>query len=624
MNSDDRKPTESTDEPVRKRIRPDPSPDNNPEETVGITQFLSNHDGFDGIIKYRYSDFLVNEISTNGSIVHLTDVSCPEFDSHKPTSLIDVPIDEETIDRMKTLSKTHDKDTISIPADNLTKEQRTSIHHFVRSIDINLKSELINNSIQITYQPIGKQIRRSTDQWPDKTKPYIKFVLYKENRDTMDAIQSIAACLNMNTSLFQYAGIKDKRGKTCQEVTIHKVLPIKFKNINQRLPAIKVGNFELCETPLRLGQLQGNRFEIFVRNLSINSPEQIKICVNNLMEKGFINYFGLQRFGSRTLATQTVGKYLLRHDWSLAIDAILAYDETITHEWLRQLLNQWNKTHDIKTILDGTIPYRRSIEVDLLRGLQNNGPTNLIGALSSIPRNTRLLYLHAYQSMIWNKIVSRRLITYGNEILIGDLYIDDINNDNHVVYVTETNRNNIKLEQIVLPLPGYDIKYPLNDIHSWYRDLLNEDGINIDQMKYHVKDYSLPGNYRQFLIHPGQIEYKVVSYDNIDDDPLKSDYDRLMNNENSNKCEENTFLRERAKRILGRALLVKYMYIYLDVIPKLNKYTGLILGFSLPKSSYATMALREILHRNESQLQTHHQQDNQSLETTDEIEDIVL
>ncbi len=31
----------------------DPSPDNNPEDNVGITQFLSNHDGFDGIIKYR-------------------------------------------------------------------------------------------------------------------------------------------------------------------------------------------------------------------------------------------------------------------------------------------------------------------------------------------------------------------------------------------------------------------------------------------------------------------------------------------------------------------------------------------------------------------------------------------
>ncbi|CAF4802186.1 unnamed protein product, partial [Rotaria magnacalcarata] len=81
----------------------------------------------------------------------------------------------------------------------------------------------------------------------------------------------------------------------------------------------------------------------------------------------------------------------------------------------------------------------------------------------------------------------------------------DIHNDSNVSFVTETNRNDIKLEQIVLPLPGYDIKYPLNDIYSWYRDLLNEDGIKIDQMKYQVKDYSLPGNYRQFIVRTGQV-----------------------------------------------------------------------------------------------------------------------
>ncbi|CAF1599441.1 unnamed protein product [Rotaria magnacalcarata] len=606
MDSNDKTSTETIDEPVRKRMRTDNSSVTNPEETVGITQFLSNHEGFDGIIKYRYSDFLVNEISSDGVVIHLTDLSCPDFGQNKSNLTTNVPLSDEVIDRLKALSQTHGKDLISIPVDDLTKEQRTSIHHFVRSININLKSELVNGSIQVTYQPIATQVRRATEQWPDKSKPYLKFVLYKENRDTMDTIQNLGACVNMNASLFQYAGIKDKRGKTCQEVTIHKVLPSKFKNINQRIPSLKVGNFQLCETPLRLGQLQGNRFEIFIRNITIESNENIKCYVNNFIEKGFINYFGLQRFGSRTLATQTVGKYLLQHNWSQAIDAILAYDETITQDWLRQLLYQWNKTHDIKTILDGTIPYRRSIEVDLLRGLQKHDQTNLIGALSSIPRNTRLLYLHAYQSMIWNKIVSKRLNTYGTEILVGDLYMNDIHNDSNVSFVTETNRNDIKLEQIVLPLPGYDIKYPLNDIHSWYRDLLNEDGIKIDQMKYQVKDYSLPGNYRQFIVRTGQVDYRIVHYDNMNDDPLQSDYDRLMNRDNNLKLE-------------------------------LNKYKGLILAFSLPKSSYATMAVREILHRNESTLQTHHkeeqlsstketitnQDEEQEQEQEQEIEDVV-
>ena len=134
--------------------------------------------------------------------------------------------------------------------------------------------------------------------------------------------------------------------------------------------------------------------------------------------------------------------------------------------------------------------------------------------------------------MVWNKIVTKRLKTYGMEILVGDLYIEDATaSDTAVAYVTEENRAGIQLERIVLPLPGHDIKYPLNDIHGWYRELLNDDGINIDQMKYQIKDYSLPGNYRSFIVRPGQVEHRLVNYDNITDDPLQSDYDRLANRE---------------------------------------------------------------------------------------------
>lgn len=305
-------------------------------------------------------------------------------------------------------------------------------------------------------------------------------------------------------------------------------------------------------------------------------------------------------------------RYLLRHDWSLAIDAILAYDDNITHDWLRNLLKQWNQTRDLTTILDGSIPYRRSIEVDLLRGLQKHGQTNLIGALSCIPRNTRLLYLHAYQSMIWNKIVSRRLNTYGQQILLGDLYVKNFQDDNNEIFiVNETNRHEIQLEQIVLPLPGHDIKYPSNDIHSWYKDLLNEDGIDINQMKYQVKDYSLPGSYRQFLLRPQQVEHRIVYYDNITDDPLQSDYERLI--------QQSTSL---LQPVFCSRLFI--FFVFKDVACELKQYMGLTLAFSLPKSSYATMALRELLHRNESKLQTHHQQEHESNVNQDnDLEDVI-
>jgi tRNA pseudouridine13 synthase len=47
------------------------------EKDAGITEYISAHEGFSGIIKQRFSDFHVNEITLEGSIAKLTDLAPP-------------------------------------------------------------------------------------------------------------------------------------------------------------------------------------------------------------------------------------------------------------------------------------------------------------------------------------------------------------------------------------------------------------------------------------------------------------------------------------------------------------------------------------------------------------------
>lgn len=47
------------------------------EKKAGITVFASQASGFGGVVKKRYTDFLVNEISPSGLVFHLDELTGP-------------------------------------------------------------------------------------------------------------------------------------------------------------------------------------------------------------------------------------------------------------------------------------------------------------------------------------------------------------------------------------------------------------------------------------------------------------------------------------------------------------------------------------------------------------------
>jgi tRNA pseudouridine13 synthase len=47
------------------------------EAEAGISCFASSLSGFRGVLKHRYSDFIVNEVARNGTLVRLTSFDLP-------------------------------------------------------------------------------------------------------------------------------------------------------------------------------------------------------------------------------------------------------------------------------------------------------------------------------------------------------------------------------------------------------------------------------------------------------------------------------------------------------------------------------------------------------------------
>lgn len=134
----------------------------------------------------------------------------------------------------------------------------------------------------------------------------------------MQAVSMLAPLLNgARASSLTYAGTKDKRARTTQWVCIRRRDPAVVIRAARRLRNLTVGNFTFRDQPLKLGLLKGNRFRIALRQIGAD-----EVTVNEAMEQfkttGFINYYGLQRFGNHSeCPTHEIGLALLKADFKL-------------------------------------------------------------------------------------------------------------------------------------------------------------------------------------------------------------------------------------------------------------------------------------------------------------------
>ncbi|XP_072856551.2 pseudouridylate synthase PUS7L [Pogona vitticeps] len=413
------------------------------------------------------------------------------------------------------------------------KEHRKMVHHFLskkfgKLVETKSFSDSEQNVfIMVRFRAKSGFRKRTNAKSEEKEDIYTAFTLRKENLETLEAIGYLSSELGVLPSDFSYTGIKDKKAITYQAMVVKKVTPSRLKALGRVIgkKGLSVSGIHCASQPLRLGELQGNHFDIIVRNLKFQNNDcstslKQRVCeaIENVKKNGFINYYGPQRFGlGQNIQTDQIGLALLNEELVKAVKLFFTPEDS--DDPVNKAKKYFLETEDAKSTL-AMLPDFKVREKMLLRALHRYG-INHEGCTRgwlSIPHSMRIFYVHAYCSKIWNEAVSYRVKIYGTRVVAGDLIFSTectesclLNDKVHMVTSAEEMANRYAINQVVLPMAGYSVHYPTNKVGEWYQERLARDQLQMSQFRLPALQLNVPGCYRHILKYPHDMSYHFLN-----------------------------------------------------------------------------------------------------------------
>ena len=238
---------------------------------------------------------------------------------------------------------------------------------------------------------------------------YTIVALRVRNWETNRLVRELARALHISRRRIGFAGTKDKRALTTQLFSFENVPPEAIKAL--RMKDVEVLDVSRSGRPLEIGDLVGNRFQIVVRDLTVAVDR-----VNSIAEEtarqirsfgGFPNFFGIQRFGSVRAITHVVGRHIVRGEFKEAVQTYVA----------NPIEGEGSESYEVRTALRDTgdvhaalrsYPKSYGFEKAILNRLASR-PDDYVGALQVLPFNLLLMFVHGYQSYLFNRVLSERL-----------------------------------------------------------------------------------------------------------------------------------------------------------------------------------------------------------------------
>ncbi|KAA0001746.1 MAG: tRNA pseudouridine(13) synthase TruD [Thermoplasmata archaeon] len=376
------------------------------------------------------------------------------------------------------------------------------------------------------HEGIGGVIKQSPEDFiveevptlpPPGDGSYTVAFVEAKNWETHQLIYHMARSLGISENAIGIAGIKDKRAITKQAMSFR--CPME-KVMELSIPGVKIEILYRSYHPISRGELIGNMFSVIIRDVDADE-ERIK-SISNDIEKagGFPNFFGIQRFGITRPITHLVGKYMVLGDFKKAVMTYIA----------NPIKGEEKESYDARKYLQETMDFSGALKMYPRKLLferkmifhLSEKPDDWEGALKKISKNLVRIFIHAYQSFLFNKILSRR-IQEGipiNKVVEGDIVIPC---DNEIVVqsrkgimVSKDNKqkinNHIKKGKCFPTgaIIGYDTPFAEKRMGEIEKEVMEEEGIS--QKNFIISSFphlSPPGMRRIILAPLKKINWEI-------------------------------------------------------------------------------------------------------------------
>ncbi len=270
------------------------------------------------------------------------------------------------------------------------------------------------------------------------------------NWETNRLLMEFSRQLGISYEKIYFAGTKDKRAITSQLMAFE-VLPEKLNAIE--IPDVEIEGIFQATRSLKIGDLLGNDFEINITDILLDRNELKENLANTEHHlasiNGFPNFFGIQRFGVIRPVTHEIGKLILQKNFEDAVWQYIANPVESESKSDYKVRAEFESCWDFEWAIEN-YPKYLTFERTIIRYLIAH-PEDYVGALGQLPKNLAIMFIHAYQSYLFNKILCERIRKEIpiNEPVIGDIVlpVDDYKLPVHKTWIPITENNFEKLSR---------------------------------------------------------------------------------------------------------------------------------------------------------------------------------